>query len=431
MVTLSFSKAIVEALEQELSRAHALNNLRLYKLAQGLLWIHQGKSWQVIAELLGVSVKTVGNWLKRFLVQGLGWLRGQHYRGRGRKAKLSAEQKRQVRAWVEAGPEANGFDCGVWNTALVAELIWRRLGVRYNPRYLSNLLQKLGLSYQKARFISDRRDDEAYERARRQWVEETWPRIVQQAKARGAVILFGDEVAFALWGSLSRTWAPRGQQPLVKTRGIRKGLKLFGAISFFDGRFAYREARAYTLTPKAFKQLKAEGVPAEIVAPLAALKGIRYPTLARFQQALDALLGADCRARYQRPLQEAAETSGRFNSASYVDFLHHLLTQFDGPILLIEDGASYHRSQEVQQFKAAHAQRLAIESLPAFSPEYNPIEKLWRNTKKQATHLKYFKTFDELRTSVLRVFRQYLDDATQVIRVMKKLRSEAGVANIA
>jgi hypothetical protein len=53
------------------------------------------------------------------------------------------------------------------------------------------------LSYQKARFISDRSDEEAYERARQQWLEETWPKILQQAKATGAVILFGDEVSFA------------------------------------------------------------------------------------------------------------------------------------------------------------------------------------------------------------------------------------------
>lgn len=137
----------------------------------------------------------MGNWLKRFLVQGLRWLRGQHYRGRGCKSRLSGEQKRQVRAWVEAGPEANGFACGVWNTAMIAELIWRRFGVRYNPRYLSTLLKQLGLSYQKACFISDRSDEQAYARARQQWLEQTWPRILQQAKATGAVILFGDEVS--------------------------------------------------------------------------------------------------------------------------------------------------------------------------------------------------------------------------------------------
>jgi transposase len=428
MVSVSCSKAIMEELEKELVRAHALNNLRLYKLVQGLVWIAEGRPWPEIGKLLGVSVKTLENWLKRFMVQGLAWLRGQHYQGRGRKSKLTPEQKRQVRDWVEKGPQANGFSCGVWNTAMIAELIWRRFGVSDNPRYLSTLLKKLGLSYQKARFISDRSDEEEYKQARRQWVEQTWPRIVQQAKATGAVILFTDEVSFAMWGSLSRTWAVRGQQPVVKTRGIRKGLKLFGAISFFDGAFEYREALAYSLKPKALKQLKADGVPTEVVAQLAPLKGLSYPTQERFYQALDEVLGAACRARYQHQLHTAAEGSGRFNSAGYVEFLKQLLARFDTPIILIEDSAPYHRSGEVNQFKADHAQRLSVEPLPAFSPEYNPIEKLWRNTKKEATHLKYFETFEELRASVLGVFRTYLDDATQVIRVMKKLRANAGVA---
>jgi transposase len=205
-------------------------------------------------------------------------------------------------------------------------------------------------------------------------------------------------------------------------------LKLFGAISFFDGAFEYREALAYSLKPKALKQLKADGVPTEIVAQLAPLKGLSYPTQERFYQALDEVLGAACRARYQDLLHTAAEGSGRFNSAGYVEFLKQLLARFDTPIILIEDSAPYHRSGEVNQFKADHAQRLSVEPLPAFSPEYNPIEKLWRNTKKEATHLKYFETFEELRASVLGVFRTYLDDATQVIRVMKKLRTNAGVA---
>ncbi len=428
MVTLLFSNGIVDELKKELVQAHALNNLRLYKLAQALLWVHQGWSWAEVAELSRVGEKTVGNWVRRFMVQGLGWLRGQHYRGRGRKSKLSAGQKAQVRGWVEKGPQESGFDSGVWTAGMVAALIWSRFGGSYNPRYLGTLLKRPGLSYQKAAFVSDRRDDEEQARARRQWVEQTWPRIVRQAEADGAVILFGDEVSFAMWGSLSRTWAVRGKQPLVKTRGVRKGLKMFGAISFLDGEFVYREALAYTLAPAALKRLKAEGVPAEVVAQLAPLKGVSHSTLERFHQALDVMLGRACREYYQSLLEEEARVSGRFNSASYVEFLGQLLARFDTPIILVEDGASYHRSAEVKEFKAKHAERLTVEPLPAFSPDHNPIEKLWRNTKKDATHLKYFETFEQLRTSVLTTFRKYLEDATHVIRVMKKLRSKAGVA---
>ncbi len=427
MVSLCYSKTLVKALEEELVGAQQLNNLRLYRVVRGLLWIHEGKSWSEIGQLLGVSVKTVENWLKGLLVKGLGWLREQRYQGRGRKSKLTAQQKQQVRAWVEKGPQTNGFSCGVWNTALIAELIWRRSGVRYNPRYLSTVLKKLGLSYQKARFISDRCDEQEYERARREWSEQTWPKLLEQARKTGAVILFADEVSFAMWGSLSRTWAPRGHQPVVKTRGIRKGLKMFGAINFFDGAFEYREARAYTLTPKALKQLKADGLPTEVMAGLTGLKGQRYPTRERFHQALDGVIGREARVHYQHRLQAVAEGSGRFNSASYIEFLKQLLARFDTRIILVEDNAPYHASREVQQFKAEHS-RLSSVSLPVFSPEFNPIEKLWRNTKKEATHLKYFNTFDDLRASVLQVFRGFLDDATKVIRVMKKLRTNAGIA---
>jgi transposase len=66
-----------------------------------------------------------------------------------------------------------------------------------------------------------------------------------------------------------------------------------------------------------------------------------------------------------------------------------------------------------------------MERLPAFSPDLNPIEKLWKNTKRDATHLKYFATFDALRESVTKAFKQYLQDASQIICVMNKLRKEA------
>jgi transposase len=142
MVILSFFKAIMASLEQERAKACELNNLGLYKIAQGLLWVGEGKTLGEIGRLLKVSTRTVWNWLKRLMVQGVGGLRGQRYRGRGRKSKLSGEQKQALYALVKAGPQANGFDCGVWTTALIVEVIWRRFGVWYNPRYLSSLLQK-------------------------------------------------------------------------------------------------------------------------------------------------------------------------------------------------------------------------------------------------------------------------------------------------
>ncbi len=62
--------------------------------------------------------------------------------------------------------------------------------VRYNVNYLSSLLKKLGLSYQKARFISDRQEEEAYQVARKKWLEETLPAIIKKAKEDNSVVLF-------------------------------------------------------------------------------------------------------------------------------------------------------------------------------------------------------------------------------------------------
>ncbi len=99
-----------------------------------------------------------------------------------------------------------------------------------------------------------------------------------------------------------------------------------------------------------------------------------------------------------------------------------------GSIMLIEDGAPYHNARVVTAFQQAHAHRLRLHRLPAFSPDKNPIEKLWNNTTRDATHLKYFSEFEQLRAAVVKVFHKYMDDATNVIPVMKKLRTEAGLA---
>jgi hypothetical protein len=108
--------------------------------------------------------------------------------------------------------------------------------------YVSELLKNLGFSFQKARFVSDHLD----EAKRREWLQQTWPQIQKQAKAAGALLLFGDEASFAQWGSLSYTWARKGQQPTLKTSGKRKAYKTLGLIDFFSGQFFYRHSEGVT-----------------------------------------------------------------------------------------------------------------------------------------------------------------------------------------
>ncbi|MCP4399870.1 MAG: transposase [bacterium] len=142
MIQLSFSTNTIRSLHDELTRALKLNNFRLCKIVRSLLWRAEGKSVKEIAEFFQVTVKTIYNWIARFLLEGFSWLVSTHDQGRGRRSKLTKAQQHEVYAMVEAGPEANGFACGVWNTAMIAELILVKFGVSYNPRSLSSVLKK-------------------------------------------------------------------------------------------------------------------------------------------------------------------------------------------------------------------------------------------------------------------------------------------------
>ena len=139
-------------------------------------------------------------------------------------------------------------------------------------------------------------------------------------------------------------------------------------------------------------------------------------------------IGTENTKKYQTPILKLTETSGRFNADSYIQFLKQLLQKFDGNLILIEDGAPYHRASSVKLFKEENKDRLTIVPFPTFSPDLNPIEKLWKNTKRDATHLKYFQTFEELRSAVIQTFEGYMNEASKVLTVMKKLRLQAGLA---
>jgi len=427
MITVSFSNSTQQALERHLAAAIQLNNVPLYRKVHALLLMGEGEAFCRIAESLRLSVESVYQWFRKLSAQGLAWLQRYHYPDRGRKPKLTQAQKDDLYDRIVAGPQANGFAGGLWNTAMIAELIFAKFEVSYNPRYLSTLLRKIGLSYQKACFVSDKQTQEEYQKARTKWLKKSWPKLLKQAKASGAVILFADEVSFAMWGSLARTWAPIGEQPVVQTTGIRKGLKMFGAIDFHDGDFQFMESLSYSLTPKSFKQLKADAFPSDVLSQLKSLKGEKYATDELFLSALEETIGFETVDQYRDKLLASAEAAGKFNGETYVKFLRQLLDHYHCPIILIEDGAPYHRAKVVKAFVEDNKGRLTLEPLPSFSPDFNPIEKLWKNTKRDATHLKYFETFENLRASVVKVFNDYLQDATKVICVMDKMRDQAGL----
>ena len=72
--------------------------------------------------------------------------------------------------------------------------------------------------------------------------------------------------------------------------------------------------------------------------------------------------------------------------------------------------AKYHTSAETKAFFAQQTARLQIVQLPTYSPDYNPIEKLWKKIKPQDTHLHYFPTFEALTEKVEQALLKFTND---------------------
>ena len=353
-IRIRLGAGIRQEIDERLHQAYAQGQVRLVRRIHAILSVIEGKPVKEVASQLGLGEQTVRDYVTALLLKGTASL--VYRKPPGRPAKLTKHQRKELTDLIKAGPEAAGYESGCWSALLIQHLILVRFGVEYHPHYVCELLDHLGFSFQKARFASDHLN----EAARAQWEAETWPTILRLAEENDAMILFGDEASFAQWGSLSYTWAPKGEQPVVKTCGTRKSYKVFGLIDFFSGRLFWQSHQ------------------------------------------------------------------GRFNTGSYQTFLTTVLAQTEGHIILIQDGARYHTSQPMKEFFATHADRLTKFQLPAYSPDFNPIEFLWKKTKKQATHLKYFSTFEALTQSVDTALRHFANLPDEILSLMGRYCESLG-----
>src|ERR1017187_2694493 len=91
------------------------------------------------------------------------------------------------------------------------------------------------------------------------------------------------------------------------------------------------------------------------------------------------------------------------------------MAKASGHIILIQDGARYHTSKDVNEFFSAHSKRLSVFQLPSYSPDYNPIEKLWKKIKQKGVHLVYFPDFDTLKKKVNKMLSVFADAPSEVL----------------
>lgn len=137
--------------------------------------VHQAE----VARRLKVHRQSVCRWNTARLKGGREALRKA---GRaGRLARLSQDQKEQLKAALRAGPEAHGYNTCLWTIGRVGALIQEQTGVHYHRGHVWKILRGLGWSSQRPVGRALERNEGAITH----WKKKQWPAIKKKPAGKG------------------------------------------------------------------------------------------------------------------------------------------------------------------------------------------------------------------------------------------------------
>lgn len=189
----------------------------------------RGATYDEIADQTGMSKSAVVKICHRVEEQGVSATR-ERRRGR-REAEgrhLSPEQEQDIQRLIgDKTPDQLKLPFALWSRMAVRQLILDRCGVKLGVRTVGNYLARWGFTPQKP-------IKKAYEQrpeAVRQWLDEEYPVIAERAKAEGAEIHWGDETGLRSDDVRGRSYAPRGQTPVIRVNARREGLSIISTVT--------------------------------------------------------------------------------------------------------------------------------------------------------------------------------------------------------
>ncbi len=115
----------------------------------------------------------------------------------------------------------------------------------------------------------------------------------------------------------------------------------------------------------------------------------------------------------------------RFNAKTFLRFLKRLVNNSKRKILMVLDNVRYHHARLVQEWVEANSDRIELHFLPPYSPEFNPIENLWRLTKRATTHNRHFATLKDLCDRLFRRFNRYQGNPASLRGLVRQFFEEA------
>ena len=194
---------------------------RLARRANALVLLDQGWSCEQVGQALLLDDDTIRKWHRVFLEDGVDGLAGFHYGGRS--CELTADQQKQLKAWVaETLPRT---------TRMIGAWIEREFGVVYESRSgLVALLHRLGLEHRQPKAVSAKLDE----------AKQTAFIKAYQALLNGLsddeAVLFADAAHPTHGARAVGCWAPKEVPVALDQTSGRERLNLHGAIDLETGR---------------------------------------------------------------------------------------------------------------------------------------------------------------------------------------------------
>ena len=108
-----------------------------------------------------------------------------------------------------------------------------------------------------------------------------------------------------------------------------------------------------------------------------------------------------------------------FDACSFESFLKQLLRHFRNgrKMIVIVDNARWHHAKTLQPWLHEHQEVLRLDFLPPYSPDLNPVERVWKMTRRLCTHNRYFATLEELTHVVFDQFQLWRKPNTELQRL--------------
>jgi transposase len=277
--------------------------------------VHSGESPEVVIRAMGFTRACIYNWLAMYRAGGWDALDARKRGGRPRK--LNGRIIRWVyRVVVGSDPRQYKFPFALWTRKAIRTLIYRRYHIRVSANSVGRLLAQLGITPQRPLRRASEQDPVQV----RQCLEEKYPMIRKRAQKRHHYIVFIDESGFMLNPLVRRTWAPRGQTPVIKVSEPHGRISVIGAIT---------------------------------ISPERSHFGFYFHLL---------------------------EDNANFHGNSVAQFIADVYQKIRSPITLLWDAIPIHRAKPVESYLAKHP-TIVVEPFPPYAPELNPVDNVWSYVK--------------------------------------------------